>query len=91
MDFFEISLDSVPDLQTMQLDTFLLARLSFTGLATGDSLLLLAASALADEFGNSISAVVLSSSVEVAEPRVLGLLMIGLVALLAGRWAALSR
>ena len=78
VNLFEISLDSVASLQTLQLDSFLLARLSFTGLNSGISDLDFAALTLSDPFGSMLSASVIPATVEVAAPTTIALLTIGL-------------
>ena len=78
VDFFEISLDLPSDLENLQADSFLLARIAFTGLGKGSSSLNLALPDLSDAFGNSLSAVVVPGSVKVPEPGTLTLLILGL-------------
>lgn len=81
VEFFEVSLDSVFDLETLQADSFTLATLSFTGLAAGSTTLNLAIPDLSDARGNVMAATVNSSSVEVPEPAILALLLIGVAGL----------
>jgi len=85
VDFFEISLDSIFELETSQADSFTLATLSFIGLSSGFSSLNLAVPVLSDAWGNSISATVHSASVRVPEPMTLALLSLGLVGLCFSR------
>lgn len=81
VDFFEISLNNAFDLQTLQLEDFVLATLSFNGLASGFSPLNLTNVILGDSIGNPIAATVVPASVEVYEPASIALLAIGLFGL----------
>ena len=83
VDFFEVSLDSALELDTLQADSFILATLSFTPtpLSSGFTNLNLAIPDLADSLGNAMSATVNSASVQVSEPSTIILFIINLVAL----------
>ncbi len=80
VDLFELSLDSVLTLQTLQSDSFVLATLSFAAMASGSSTLNMAIPSLSDAFGSLLSIdSVVASTVRVAEPGVLGLFVITLL------------
>jgi hypothetical protein len=77
VDFFEVSLDSILDLEGSQADSFTLATLSFKGLRPGYSLQSLVKSDLSDAWGNSITATDRSACVYVTEPVTLTLMILG--------------
>lgn len=66
VNLFELSLDSVADLVSLQLDSFVLATLTFTALAPGTSPVTLAINALGDELGAPLPASVENASVTVS-------------------------
>lgn len=79
---FELSLESVSDLNTLQAPAFLLATLTFDTLSGGTSPLTLAINALGDASGNSIAADLSHGSVtitsSVPEPATYALMLAGL-------------
>jgi len=85
VDLFELSLDSVADLDSLQADSFILAILTFTGIGLGISDLLLSLdppNALGDSEGSPLSATLENgriSVVPVPAPILLGALGLGLV------------
>jgi hypothetical protein len=94
VNLFELSLDTVDDLNTLQTDTFTLATLSFNTLAVGISPIGITVIALGDADGNSLEAEVAGGSVtvsgqatQVPEPASAALLVVGLVGLLLTRRA----
>lgn len=79
---FELSLDSVDDLNSLQLPAFRLVTLTFDAIAAGSSALTLSVNAIGDASGNPIAAEVLGASVLVAgvvpEPSTYALMLAGL-------------
>lgn len=84
VNLFELSLDSIEDLESMQPGSFTLATLSFEVTAPGVSALTLAVNSFADAAGNELSVNLVDSAVTaVPEPgsallMLLGLLSVGL-------------
>jgi len=78
---FEVSLDSITDLETLQEDSFTLVTLSFIGLSPGLSPLHLPASdiVLSNARGVEIPAVAHSALVHVPEPATIALFTLGLI------------
>jgi hypothetical protein len=85
VDFFELSLDSAADLDSLQADSFTLATLTFTGTGLGTSALLLSLdppNALSDSVGSPLSATLengQASVVPVPSSILLGTVGLGLV------------
>lgn len=85
VEVFELSLDSVSDLETLQPSSFKLATLTFKTLATGtNSPITLSVNALGDALGNSITANLQNGSVTIngattstPEPASIALLLSG--------------
>ncbi len=83
VDLAEVSLRSPADLDALQPDSFILAILSFSALASGNAVLSFSQTELSDAFGNKLALV--------PEPGVLLLLGSGLVGLLGLRRSKLLR
>ena len=85
VNLFELSFDFPDDLDTLQLDTFVLASLTFDTLALGTSSLGISLNALGDAWGDPLSADLSNGSVSVAapvpEPATLLLMVSGLLAI----------
>jgi len=83
VNLFELSLDTPADLNALQADAFVLASLSFSGLAVGTSSIGLSANALGDAEGAPLAAslstgsVVVTPSTAVPEPATYALLLAG--------------
>lgn len=79
---FELSLDSVDDLNSLQLPAFRLATLTFDAVVAGSSTLTLAVNAIGDASGNAIAVEVAGGSVLVTgvvpEPGTYVLMLAGL-------------
>ena len=67
IEVFELSLDSIADLNTLQLDTFSLTAVTFQAIGSGASQLSLFANALSDASGNNLSATLEGAAVQVRE------------------------
>lgn len=89
VNLFELSLDSVSDLNDLQLDTFVLATLNFSAVGLGANAFDLVINAFGDAEGNSLAAGVVGGSVEITdggtppsvpEPASLALVMAGVSA-----------
>jgi hypothetical protein len=94
VNLFELSLDSVSDLNSLQAANFLLGTLTFDTIRTGESPLVLTVNALGDADGNSLSASATNGSVNVVpEPKTVWLLMtaFALYASLTRRRSAFSK
>lgn len=91
VDFFEASLDSVADLNSLQPSEFLLASLVFNGLTTGSSSISLSINALGDASGNSLSGDVNYGSPPntISEPPIFALLLTaGSIAMMTRRYSS---
>lgn len=67
VNLFELSLDSVSDLNDLQLDTFVLATLNFSSVGVGGNAFDLFINAFGDAEGNSLAAGVVGGSVEITD------------------------
>jgi hypothetical protein len=89
VNLFELSLESVADLDTLQAGSFLLATLSFDALASGSSALSLSINALGDSLGDRLEAEVIEGTIRVGsvgavpEPASLPLIGIGMLSMIA--------
>lgn len=89
VNLFELSLESVADLDTLQAGSFLLATLSFDALASGSSALSLSINALGDSLGDRLEAEVIEGTIRVGsvgavpEPAILPLIGIGMLSMIA--------
>lgn len=93
VDLFELSLDLPADLDALQLDSFVIARLTFEALAAGTSPLTFGSVRLGDSLGSDLSVETHGAEVSVAEvpePETLSLLLIGLASVQIGRQRARS-
>jgi hypothetical protein len=70
VNIFELSLDSPDDLVALQVDSFILATLSFDALAKGVSALDVSINGLGDSVGNPLMAAVVSGSIQVTKKAV---------------------
>ena len=80
----EVSLDSISDLNNLQLPSFTLATISFNTLAAGTSALSLSLTALSDASGNPLSATLQNGTINVTtvpEPATWLLFGVGLLAM----------
>lgn len=68
VNLFELSFDTIDDLNTLQPAAFTLATLTFTALADGTSVLTLFVNALGDAEGSSLPATLQNGSVTVGSP-----------------------
>lgn len=80
VNLFELSLESVVDLNTLQLGGFMLARVRFDSLAIGSTLLTVTVNDLGDAAGGPLAAEVIGGEVEIVpaqvpEPAVLTLVL----------------
>jgi hypothetical protein len=89
VELFELSLDFPSVLTSSQAQAFTLVSLDFNTIGIGSSSLLLSSNALADQYGNSLTASLQNGSVTVTrsvpEPGTLGLLGMGLLVSRFGR------
>ncbi len=83
VNLFDVSLDSVADLNSLQAGSFVLAMLNFTALSKGTSGLTITVNDLVDASAAPLVADLQSASVSVPEPSGLLLLGIGLFGMLA--------
>lgn len=87
VNLFELSLESVADLDTLQAGSFLLATLSFDALASGSSALSITLNALGDSSGNPLDAEIVGGTIgsvgAVPEPASLPLIGIGILSMIA--------
>lgn len=89
INLFELSFDTVDDLNSLQADSFILASLSFNALASGSGPLTLTLNSLGDANGDNLSVALSGASVTVEnpvvpsipEPETLPLILVGLGAL----------
>ncbi len=91
VNLFELSLELPDDLDNLQLDTFVLATLSFDTVGSGTSALDISLNALGDSLGNPLDSLVSRGSIAavgaaqtVSEPSSLALLALALFGLLPG-------
>jgi len=85
---FEVSFDTIPDLNQLQPDTFTLFTLTFNAAAAGTSALQLTLNALSDAAGSALAASLQSGSVTVSPvplPPTVWLLLSGLAGLVVTR------
>ena len=90
VNLFELSLESITDLDTLQTGSFVLATLSFDALASGSSALSIAVNALGDSLGDPLEAEVTGGTIRsvgdvspVPEPASLPLVGIGILSMVA--------
>jgi hypothetical protein len=90
VNLFELSFDSAGDLDTLQMNSFLLATLSFDTLAGGSSALSVTVKALGDSLGGPLEADVIGGTISsvgdvngVPEPASLPLISIGMLGMIA--------
>ncbi len=69
VNLFEVSLDTIDDLNNLQSDEFVLATLTFDSLAPGTSPLTLTLNALGDAQGQALAATVENGSVTIPTPE----------------------
>lgn len=83
---FEVSLDTVGDLNALQADSFVLATLTFSAMNMGFSFLDFSSVILSDSLGNALGATLSSGGIAVPEPSTLILFGLGILALAAAQW-----
>lgn len=87
VNLFELSLESAVDLDILQMDSFILATLSFNALGSGSLPLTISVNALGDSIGDPLQADLVAGNIRsvgaVPEPASLPLMGIGMLGMLA--------